>query len=428
MISMINIAPFHSAGDRTLWPSPGSCRWRVWSVLLLVGGTLVSSDGCGSDTVGLSPQVATGGYQTLTLNQHAITMSVSAPYNTIQLQATPVSAAGMPILNAGAVQYRVVGGDTSITVSTTGLVTAKAPTYHEFFSYPTIDPSTPVSGVIASLTVRGTTLKDTAYILVTATAPGVPLASVSIQPPAESLGVYQSGAWLIAGDGPSPQLPLTQRNASGVLIDNPVVYVTTSDVNTAYVNGGTAHLTVHGTKPGGTVTFALQTWYYGVARSDSLTVKVGYPSVAALRAYERTPFASLTPQLYWYPTNIAISAPGYVAFLNLSPDIAIDAMFDDPTHVQEDTADKNGDSLYHAMTGYPYFPQLYGRGNVAAFKNDTAGSGAACTAARYDGTTPAADSMCAYTQRVSTRYRFFTVPGTYTYHTVFGNGGKIVVH
>ena len=420
--------------DRTKF-CPTIVGRRRQIVLLFFATSIVSSNGCGNDTTGTAPGTLANAYRSLRLNQHAITMSVSPPYNTVQLQATPTTMNGTPVGNAGAVRYSVAGQDTSLSVSATGLVTAKAPTYLDFSHTNPLGYDAPVSGVIASLTVQGVTLADTALIRVTATAPASPLTEFTIQPPAESISVYRSGGWLLpqitdaSGQrgGNAQLIGVTQIDASGNPIENELVYVTSSDVNVAFGGAslcGTIPLRcVAGLKPNSNVTFYVQTWYYGVARVDSLLVKVGYQSYGALIAFERTPFESLTSQLYWWPATLDLQAPAEIVFVNFSPTIAIDAVFDDPTDIQEDTIRKH----FYEMYGFKRQKTL-GAGNVLPYAYDTVGAGTACQQALFDGTTDAADSTCDLSYVAEQRYRMISKPGTYTYHTLFGNGGKIIVH
>ena len=95
-------------------------------------------------------------------------------------------------------------------------------------------------------------------------------------------------------------------------------------------------------------------------------------------------------------------------------------VFDDPRDVQIDTA---AISLYESFYGYT-FP-LSAPGNIAPFFTDTNGQDAACAASE---TSRAADSTCSWGYVNSRRIRRFSKPGTYIYHTLFGNGGKIIVH
>ena len=277
-------------------------------VPLLVSVALVVC-GCHGDTVAPGTNDAAHTFGALRLDEHAITMAVAPPHNTIQLHATRLSQAGTPLPDSGTVQYRVAQGDTSVSVNSAGVVTAKVSSYGSLLS-----SSSPFVGssafVIASLTVQGITRVDTAVVVVTATEPDAPLATFSIHPPAESLSVYMSGRWLNTSDGAI--LDLIQLDSHGDTIPNQLVYFRSSNMSVAFPyaeRGGFYGRGVRGIVANDTVTFSAQTWYYGVTRSDSLQVRVGFPSLGNLHTYEHTLFGSVTPELYWGPQNLELSAP-----------------------------------------------------------------------------------------------------------------------
>ena len=396
-----------------------------WMMLVVVGGGIALS-GC-SDNSSTGPAPLPGGLFALKLDQHAITMSVAPPANTIQLHATPVTAVGTPISGLGQITYSIMqsggGTDTSIVVTSSGLVTARAPSYSSISGY---GASYEISAVIASLTVQGVTFADTAYLRVTATAPSTALDSFSIHPPPDSLAIYQSGHWLAANTGQGKLMNVTTLDASHAPLLDTLVWITTSDPSVAigsHVGQCTGALLdafkcVYGIKGNATVTFYAQTWYYGVARSDSLQIKVGYEQTAQFNAQERTPWDSLTSELYWWPTVLNLTAPAKVSFINMSTTTALDAVFDDPAAIQSDTG------LIHFWAGLRGFAfPLSAPGNVAPFYMDTTGGSVACATGQ--------DSLCYWKglyHMDRQRSVLITTPGTYPFHTRFGNGGTIIVH
>lgn len=398
-------------------------RYLMAPSTLLLGGWLVGLCGCGSDTTGPILSSAPQNVGALRFNQHAITLAITAPYNTIQLSARPFTVFGVPLSDAGAVRYYVLNRDTSIAVdSVTGLVRAKAVSYqpygNRYFQAATI---------LATLTARGVTLTDTAVCIVTATAPDTMLDSFSIHPPPDSVAIYQSGQWLTAGT--SAQVSPRSTDHTGDVIPNPLWYGYMSDSTIAAPTAGGSFnmddqaMFILGLRAGKSVMIYAQTWYYGVARSDSFRITVGLGHLGHLESLRRTVLGSIAPQSYWWPERIELSAPARISFTNQSYVLTNDVVFDDPTDVLIDSTSING--LYQFMKFY--FP-ISQPGNVPAFLHDTSGLGAACGAAQFDGTTNSADSTCRWKAFDNARYRLINKPGTYRYHNLFGASGSIVVH
>jgi hypothetical protein len=110
-------------------------------------------------------------YWALQLNQHAVQLALTPGFNTVQLTATPVNAAGTPLSGLGPVTYTAT--DTTVTVSPTGLVTARLVT----------QPGV-VTRVKASLQAQNMTLTDVVRIQITDTVPQHLLSTFSMQPAA----------------------------------------------------------------------------------------------------------------------------------------------------------------------------------------------------------------------------------------------------
>lgn len=401
--------------------------------LLLWGSVLLSSSGCSGDTAGPAQSAQT--FWALQLNQHAITLSVAPPYDTLYLHATPLTAAGAAFTSGGPVRYHVLSGDTSITVdSVSGLVRAQVPSY-QMGDQPVDDEN--ASGVNAAdvearLTVNGVTLADTAVIQVTETAPGVPLETFSIQPPADSLSIYQSGQWVFVNSKTNfnvAQGNLYEYDINGQRISNLLVKVSTSDPTRAYIFTPNTYLTgqmyeVAGLQAAANVTIYASTWYYGVSRKDSLRVQVGYSHVVELVTVSETPTGSKNQELDWWPEVIDVAAPANVVFVNQAS-LPNNAVFDDPSMILQDTARIN---RYFGYFGF-HFP-LSSAGGVPLFFQDTLAGNAACNIAQYDGTTNQADSVCDINTFPFGAIRSIDIvrPGTYNYTNLYGHRGKIVVH
>src|SRR5881394_859856 len=146
---------------------------RVVVVLVSLGLTGVAGGmaGCG----GVDPVASYAGpvtdptllYTSLTVDHPAITMSTVAPYDALQLTATPRDALGNPMTGLPAPMY-LSSDTTKVRVSADGMVTAVGT----------------VIGVrvIATLVAGPVSHVDTALIDVTNTATPPKLASLSIQP------------------------------------------------------------------------------------------------------------------------------------------------------------------------------------------------------------------------------------------------------
>ena len=139
-------------------------RRRAVAALLGIVGVL----GCGTDYVASAgPADPSQLLASVVLDHHAIVLSTTAPWNTIQLTTTPMSGAGAPLAGLPAATYSLSDSG-SVAVSADGTVSALAP----------------ASGVlvIASVSAGNSTRKDTAYVTVVDTPTPPVLATFSIQP------------------------------------------------------------------------------------------------------------------------------------------------------------------------------------------------------------------------------------------------------
>ena len=266
---------------------------RGFLTLLVVVGSVVLA-GCGSDNPTTAPVAANQLYWALHFNWNAVTMALAAPYDTVQLTAAAVNAAGAPLSGNDTVHYKAL--DSSVTVSPTGLITA-----HYLTSQ---------SKVAASLTVAGVTLTDTAYIQVTDAPFSAPFASLSIQAQPDGLDsakIAMDRSWAIyQGNG---YIPVYATIATGSVATDTVcdvnnygcpflIHWSTSDPTIATVDqyGDLSTIAF------GHVTIYASALVYGVGKRDSLPFSVEYPcfeaiSVHATGVTRQTLFLSSTPQI-----------------------------------------------------------------------------------------------------------------------------------
>ncbi len=340
-------------------------RARARAVFLGATSTMFAL-ACGADYVTV-PQPSGSGrlFASLVLDHHAIALSTSAPFNSIQLTAAALNAQGEPLEGAGHATFSL--SDTgSVSITPEGMLTAKA-------------PATGVQ-VIATLTDGNLTHKDTAYVNVNDVATPPVLASFSIQPlPGDSAKTAALDAFGLFGL--KPLLPQA-ADASGTPIDGLPVFFATADPTVATVDPVAGIVT--GVRPG-TVKIRATTTAYGVTMSDSLVLTITPPLIGLVAAQPRTPVGSSTPVLEWAPGTIEVSAGGTVLFFTQSTDKDIDVVFDDPSNVVES------------------FLAPAGGGDIPPFR-------------------AVPDQGGAFVARA------FPVPGSYNYHsTTFDTHGTIVV-
>jgi hypothetical protein len=278
---------------------------------------------CGSDTMGFDPVLAPGAFFAgLSLSQHAVNLSLAAPSNSMRLVAAPVFGDGTTV--PGTVIFE--SESPQVTVGADGTITA-------------VDVTGAPVLVRASLTYQGVTRTDSAYVMVTSTAPDGALQYFSIQPvEGDSAKVATASASFDI-----KPLTVTTRTTTGDPVPGLVVAFRSSDTVTATVDQSG---TVVGYRPG-RVTLYASTYAYGVEKADSLSFIVGQPLGIYVRVAPYIPTGSTTTLLEFSPATITIGVGGNVVWLNNNAQ-AIDMVFDDATDVGPATFfsffDMSGDS------------------------------------------------------------------------------------
>jgi hypothetical protein len=283
--------------------------------------------GCGGVEVVAPHQPITDGeklYSRLALEHRAINLALAAPYDTLQLRATPLNGYRQPITGLPAVTFRSL--DTAlVTVSPDGLLQAvRAGTG---------------ARIVAELAIPGNTRHtDTAMVNVTTNPLPTALASLKLAPvpPATTrlrlLGVNWIGAAylsLFAGIdvGLSPMI-----EASAVDENN--APITGLAIDYRELTPGGVSLDRHTGTIGshfrlGEHKIIASTVAYGVARADTLTVTVELPIVHGI-VIDAVPGRGMAA----LPSEVQIPRNGYVFWENHSG-APLSVEFNDPAPLAE---------------------------------------------------------------------------------------------
>lgn len=366
----------------------------VWLCGLCIGGVIA----CSGDTTGpASSLTASQAYWALQLNQHAVTLALAPPMNTIQLHATPLNAAGTPLTGLGAVRYSA--SDSTVQVDSTGLVTAKY----------TSEFGVPYSFVVASLTDAGqrVTLVDTCFIFINETAPASPLATFSIQPAARD-----SARRSLKANNKVYTVRTNAADNSDQAFTDFFAYFTSSDPSIATIDEFTGAVKSYRI---GHVTFYATTWAYGVAKQDSLPFTITLPTTQKINVLSVVPTGSSTPILTFWPQIVTVGIGTIVTWVNPSLSDSIDVVFDDPTNV---------DSVpFTSTAGFST-----GRGNITPWLQDTLGTGSVIDSLIWNYYDAIGLGNCVGFLACQERQRLFPRAGTYHYHsTLYPSSGTIVV-
>jgi plastocyanin len=340
---------------------------RVLSALALVG--LLS---CGDSIVPTQPiEEPAQVFWAITLDQHAVTLAMTPPFDTLAVVATPRNPSGTPLDGLGPVTFTSTDL-TKVRVGPDGVLQAVA-------------PGTRVL-VIAKLQAQGVTNLDTVVVDVTPTAPASPIASLSIQPiPPDSAKLgNNAGAKFI-----EPRVTDADGNPySGLLVDFISLEPTIGRIDRAAGSlGAQGQL--------GQARIVASATAYGVRVADTVTYRFGLP-VAALIEVHPGSMEGVSTVSTFVPAGVRIGVGATVLWLFL-PDVPTDVIFDEPAFAEEDPMGVNG---LGALTGAGDLPSSTG-----------------CTFEHPENI---------FTECF--RARRFTVPGVYRFHsTVTGVQGQIIV-
>jgi hypothetical protein len=248
----------------------------------------------------------------LALNHHAVTLALTAPANQLQLTAVPLTVTGDTLPADAHVHF--TSSDSAVFVDSTGLLTAHSPKKGVL--------------VIATLTVGGTqglTLADTARVNVNRVTPVPVFTTLQVSTPGDS-------GWTSLNNGMI--LTTNMLDSAGNVIANTEVYVNVlahQDILKlpSYSGAQLGHWQGSVQTPDvGKSRVVVNATVYGVSKSDTLDITVGYPM------FYTTAFAQVndTTDSLTVPV-VTVSPGGIVEFDNMTTR-AIDIIFDDSTVVQ----------------------------------------------------------------------------------------------
>jgi hypothetical protein len=331
--------------------------------------------------------LVTDPYAGVELNARSVIMSTVAPYNTLQLTATPRTVSGAPF--TGLVETTYLTKDTTLAVTPDGLVTALV--------------KTPGTWVLASMrdVEHNVTRVDTVFVVVTETTPASPLATFAIQRPSgdsAKITIYSSGSPKMFAD--TIRIAATAENGANLLPSLSVRF-SISDSSVAKIDSKKG--IVLGQRPG-EVMIRATTTYYGVTKTDSLHLTVGNPLVVKVQpTIVPSPTVAGEYIRIYNPNIITIGVGGTVMFSQAvsltAPPLEMDVVFDDPDAAQPSTL----------PTGL-----LTGSGNIEPIPSPI-----------VDGKL---NPACVPLTICLGASRSFHVAGTYHYHSaLYGTTGTIIV-
>jgi plastocyanin len=339
---------------------------------IAVACSVLGTIGCTNDALTRPSVKVNALYSALVLDHHAVTLSITSPYDTVRIVATPENPFGAALPGLGPVTF--TSSDLArMRVSEDGVVQALA--------------AGEAIPVVATLRSENLTHVDTVFITVTSDAAPSPLAALSIHPvPPDSakvgIGFVNKQLLARAVDVASDSMP-------GLLVD-----FQSSDPTIATVDRRTGVVT--GVRSGRVLIVASAT-AYGNMRADTLPFTIGLP-ISATIVVDRASTAGTTPTTIFAPSVVTVGTGATVLWAWRQDIPATDVTFEDSTHVAADTI---GIGPLHVGSSGP--------GNIPA--------PIGCTAA---------DPPSIFFKCLNSRT--FPVPGIYTYHSVLtGAAGQVIV-
>ncbi len=321
-------------------------------------------------------------YWALRLDHHAVTLSIHAPYDTLRLVATPVTASGAVLSDAPRPRFYSTDVE-RVQVDSTGLLRA-------------IKVGRGIA-VVAVDTVEDIVHADTVWVNVNDVTDPPVLAALAIEPVPDSAKYALGGTFLDLFSGVVPHLTVraTDGNGAEISMDSLAVAYASTDTMVAMIDPVTGVITPQRV---GRVTFIATATAYGVTKADTVPFTIGLPLSVSFMIETRVDAHGDTVPVF--PSAPAVIGVGGDVIWHNTTSLPVDVTFDDPTNVGQD------DTLCTSFLGALAPEAFCGVGNIAAWTVDTLPTG---------GT-------------IITRVRQFLVPGTYHYRsTRYGTTGTIIV-
>jgi hypothetical protein len=353
--------------------------------ILALGLILCSSTACNDTPSGPRLQDPTNVFWRLTLNHHAVTLSDSPPYDTLQLMVTPFDPFGNVIETDAPVYFTSVGNDTSVLVDESGLLNATTSNYGNGV------------WIRATMTINGVTLSDSVHVLVTDVSSLQVLASLSIQPPPNDS--------LIRGCG-TGSVTLTPEllDTSGISFSQFHVFYSSEDSSIVRIDPFEGVVTVSCVEEAKAVTLYAETTIYGIRKRDSVKFIAIPPVYAIVTVSQGTSLSDNTVRSQFIPGKLVVSQGAAVQWDYSKPDVI------EPVAITFD------------------HPEMVHAADTVIVGVLPTGNGGNIEPNSVDPIPVPCDILCFIMEvQKRRRIRVFPIPGTYTYTGSNGGTGVIIV-
>ncbi len=335
--------------------------FRALSVAILIGYG-IGLNACGSADVMTEPVTTdpAAAYWTLQLNYRAITLSTQAPWDTVTLVPIPLTYRGDTIGGDGIISTFQSSDSNNVSVTPTGYIRAKK-----------VTSSTQIT---VRLTVGTITYVDTAFVRVVDNSAPQTLHTLSIQPTPPDSAKVAVTEWFFSLEPFLKRTSVEGVEMTEILVnyqsENPVLLRIDSQYGELLLDPFTLIRVA-------AVKIVASAYAYGISRSDTLTMRMGYPLWVNGSIKKRPMLDGVSFETYVDAGNPVTLGVGGIFSL-------VTDQKDDFTMIWDDTA--NIEVIDGGAPGASINRVLYGYDNPE------------------------------YTSRMSTVQLRFTAPGDYSFH------------